>query len=361
MKHIQPHFFTRSLLEWNNFSNNRTMPWKGERDPYKIWISEIMLQQTRVEQGLGYFNRFVHIFPTIHDLAAADDTVVFKLWEGLGYYSRCRNLLETARLVVSKYNGNFPTSYKEIVALKGIGPYTAAAIASFAYSLPYAVVDGNVLRVLSRFFGLAQPIDDLSGRKMYNQLADSLLATEQPAAYNQAIMDFGATICKPKIPLCNDCPLQSNCAAYKDQIVDKLPIKSKRLLKKNRYFHYIIFRQKQTIYCKKRMEKDIWQNLYEFYLVEADKILAIDEILQTPNLQGILRDIPHTITTVSVLSKQQLTHQLISGIFIEIYLDKSISLSDDFLVIQEQNLFQLPMPKFILSYLSTKKEQQISS
>lgn len=360
MKHIQPHYFTRTLLEWNNFSNNRIMPWKGERDPYKIWISEIMLQQTRVEQGLGYFNRFVHAFPTIHDLAAADDTIVFKLWEGLGYYSRCRNLLETARLVVSKYNGNFPTSYKEIVELKGIGPYTAAAIASFAYGLPYAVVDGNVLRVLSRFFGLAQPIDDIAGRKMYNQLADSLLDKEQPAAYNQAIMDFGATICKPKIPLCNDCPLQSNCTAYKDQIVDKLPIKSKRLLKKNRYFHYIIFRQKQSIFCKKRMEKDIWQNLYEFYLVEADKILGIDEILQISDVQQILKGVPHIVETVSVVSKQQLTHQLISGIFVEIELEESIALADNYISLEEKNLSQLPMPKFILSYLSTKKDKQTS-
>jgi len=361
MKHIHQLFFTQTLLEWNNFSNNRIMPWKGERDPYKIWISEIMLQQTRVEQGLGYFNRFVHAFPTIHDLAAADDTNVFKLWEGLGYYSRCRNLLETARLVVSKYNGDFPTTYNEIVELKGIGPYTAAAIASFAYSLPYAVVDGNVLRVLSRFFGLAQPIDDVAGRKMYNQLADSLLATDQPAAYNQAIMDFGATICKPKIPLCYNCPLQSNCTAYINQLVEKLPIKSKRLLKKNRYFHYIIFRQKQTIYCKKRIEKDIWQNLYEFYLIESNKILSIDEILHTSEVKRILSDIPHTITTVSVISKQQLTHQLISGIFVEIKLEETIALTEDFIVVEEKNLFQLPMPKFILSYLSTKKDQEINS
>jgi A/G-specific adenine glycosylase len=190
---------------------------------------------------------------------------------------------------------------------------------------------------------------------MYNQLADSLLATEQPAAYNQAIMDFGATICKPKIPLCNDCPFQSICTAFKDQIVDKLPIKSKRLLKKNRYFHYIIFRQKHTIFCKKRIEKDIWQNLYEFYLLEAEKILSIDEILQISDVKKILSDISHTITTVSVISKQQLTHQLISGIFIEIKLEESIALTDDFIAVEEKNLFHLPMPKFILSYLSTKK------
>lgn len=356
MEHIQQIFFTRTLLEWNTFSNNRIMPWKGERDPYKIWISEIMLQQTRVEQGLGYFNRFVHAFPTIHDLAASDDNIVFKLWEGLGYYSRCRNLLETARLVVSNYNGIFPKTYKEIVALKGIGPYTAAAIASFAFGLPYAVVDGNVLRVLSRFFGLSQPIDDTESRKMYNQLADALLSKEYPAAYNQAIMDFGATVCKPQNPLCANCPLQTDCAAIKDNMVDKLPIKSKKLIKKNRYLHYIIFRHGGKIFCKKRIHKDIWQNLYEFYLLEADKMLTTEDLIKSAEVQNMISGLSYKVDAVSKVSKQQLTHQVILGSFTEINLDESIILSDEFIAIKEENLSLLPMPKFILSYLSTKKE-----
>ncbi|MCY7291511.1 MAG: A/G-specific adenine glycosylase, partial [Ferruginibacter sp.] len=196
-------FFTENLMLWNNKYNRRTMPWKGEKDPYKIWLSEIILQQTRVEQGLEYYNRFLIKYPKVELLAVADENEVFKLWEGLGYYSRCKNLIVSARIIAFNYDGIFPNKYEDILKLKGVGPYTCAAIASFAFNLPHAVVDGNVLRVIARFFGIDTPIDSIKGKKVFNTLAQTLMDTVSPALYNQAIMDFGATICKPQLPLCS--------------------------------------------------------------------------------------------------------------------------------------------------------------
>jgi A/G-specific adenine glycosylase len=205
---IDKKYFTKQLLHWNSTQNNRQMPWKGEKDPFKIWLSEIILQQTRVDQGRAYYDRFVSTFPNIKKLASASEKKVFKLWEGLGYYSRCKNLIATARFITKEKQGKFPETYEEILSLKGIGPYTAAAIASFAFNLPHAVVDGNVFRVLSRFFGIDIPVDNSNGKKIFSKLAESLLNSRQPGIYNQAIMDFGAVICKPQNPLCLSCPLK---------------------------------------------------------------------------------------------------------------------------------------------------------
>ncbi len=243
--------FTKKLLQWNELLNTRAMPWKGEKDPYRIWLSEIILQQTRVDQGLAYYNKFITVFPSIRQLAAAPDQEVFKLWEGLGYYSRCKNLIATARFISSELNGRFPDRYEELRALKGIGPYTAAAIASFAYNLPHAVVDGNVLRVLSRYFGLDTPIDTTDGKKTYNLLADELLDRKHPALYNQAIMDFGAVICKTQQPLCNICIQREDCQAYKCNLVKQLPVKEKSLIKKTRWFYYFVVVYKNSLYIRK--------------------------------------------------------------------------------------------------------------
>ncbi|MDQ6813597.1 MAG: A/G-specific adenine glycosylase, partial [Bacteroidota bacterium] len=228
-------------MSWNLERNKRIMPWKGEKDPYKIWISEIILQQTRVTQGLAYYNNFIKEFPTLKSLAEASDQGVFKIWEGLGYYSRCKNLLFTARHIYKNLDGKFPETYENILKLKGIGPYTAAAISSFAYGLPHAVVDGNVFRVLSRFFGEATPIDSSKGKETFSALAATLLYKKDSAAFNQAIMDFGATICKPQIAECQACILQSECVAYNHGLVNKLPVKEKRLIKRKRFFTYFIF------------------------------------------------------------------------------------------------------------------------
>jgi A/G-specific adenine glycosylase len=207
--HEHEKYFAAALLHWHSKDNTRDMPWKGEKDPYKIWLSEIILQQTRVEQGLSYYRRFVDAFPTISALATANETKVFKLWEGLGYYSRCKNLIATAKKINNEFGAVFPDQYQDILQLKGVGPYTAAAIASFAFDLPHAVLDGNVFRVLARYFGVAIPIDSTRGRHYFTQLANQLLDKRRPGIYNQALMDFGALVCKPQSPLCRQCPLKT--------------------------------------------------------------------------------------------------------------------------------------------------------
>ena len=224
-----PSPFTHLLLNWNENENHRPMPWKGEKDPYKIWLSEIILQQTRVEQGWAYYEKFLKNFPTIFQLAAAKDEKVFKLWEGLGYYNRCKNLLFTARHIVKEFKGKFPNSYEGLLLLKGVGPYTASAIASFAYNLPHAVVDGNVFRVFSRFYGIATPIDTKEGIEIFNKIATENLSTTQAGIYNQALMDFGATVCKPMAAQCPSCVMRKKCMAFTQNQVNLLPVKLKSI------------------------------------------------------------------------------------------------------------------------------------
>src|SRR5262245_7782259 len=253
--------FTKKLLTWNKSSNKRQMPWKGEKDPYKIWLSEIILQQTRVEQGLEYYKKFIAKFPTVHDLAKAPEQQVFKLWEGLGYYTRCKNLVATAKVISKEKGGKFPNTYEDIKSLKGIGPYTAAAIASFAFNLPYAVVDGNVFRVLARVFGISKATDSTKGKSFFNELATELLDTKQPGLYNQAIMDFGATVCKPALPLCTKCVMKNNCYAFLNDRVNELPVKEKKINIKKRWFYYLVMEYKNEIVVRQRTGKDIWQQL----------------------------------------------------------------------------------------------------
>ncbi len=210
---------------WHKEENTRSLPWKNETDPYKIWLSEIILQQTRAEQGLNYYLNFIKNYPTICDLANAIDDDVFRHWQGLGYYNRCKNMLATARFICEQKNGVFPNDYEEILALKGVGAYTAAAIASFAFGLPHAVVDGNVYRVLARYFGIENAIDSTLGKAKFAQIADELLDKKNPAAYNQAIMDLGATVCTPKNPRCEICPLSKNCVALKSDLIYFFPVK----------------------------------------------------------------------------------------------------------------------------------------
>jgi A/G-specific adenine glycosylase len=250
------------------------LPWKEDRDPYKIWLSEIILQQTRVEQGLPYYERLLKAFPTVQDLAQAPQELVMKHWQGLGYYSRARNLQAAAQQVLEQHRGKFPQTYAELRALKGVGDYTAAAIASFAFDLPHAVLDGNVYRVLARYFGMDLPIDSPAAKKVFQAKAQELLPPAQAAAYNQALMDFGATHCKPKQPHCAHCPMQDNCQAYTLGLVEKLPVKAKKLEKKNRYFNYLYLVQPQGhFYVQERTAKDIWQQLYELPLLESPQEL----------------------------------------------------------------------------------------
>lgn len=268
MQNLNIQYFRTKLLSWNRLKNRRKMPWKGEKDPYKIWLSEVILQQTRVEQGLKYYEKFIRNYPDICALADAEDDNVLKNWEGLGYYSRCRNLIHTARYICYKLNGVFPREYPDILMLKGVGEYTAAAIASFAYNKAIAVVDGNVIRVLSRFNGIQRSFKSVRDKKYYQEVANKHISKRIPATYNQAIMDFGATVCKPVNPDCTVCPLHSKCYAFRNDLVKEFPLRSKSAELKKRYFHYIIIHDKSSVYIRKRGSGDIWQALYEPYLVE---------------------------------------------------------------------------------------------
>jgi len=267
MEEIKKKKFTKGLLKWHS-TCDRPMPWKGERNPYLIWLSEIILQQTRVEQGLPYFEKFKANYPTIIDLANARDDDVFKDWEGLGYYNRCRNMLYTARYIRDEFQGVFPREFDQILSLKGVGMYTACAIASFAYDLPFAVVDGNVIRVLSRYLTLDKEFVKQQDKNEYQAIAQRFLTKRKPAAYNQAIMDLGATVCTPQNPQCNICPVQKKCQANKTNTIDKYPPKKKKIALRKRTFHYIILHNKRSIYIRKREEKDIWFNLHEPILIE---------------------------------------------------------------------------------------------
>ncbi|RYY52292.1 MAG: A/G-specific adenine glycosylase, partial [Chitinophagaceae bacterium] len=317
--------FAELLQRWNARENDREMPWKGVRDPYLVWLSEIMLQQTRVEQGMGYFNRFREKYPTVAQLAAAPDDEVMKLWEGLGYYSRCRNLLATARIIAGEYNGRFPASYEQILALKGVGPYTAAAISSFAFDLPHAVVDGNVFRVLARVFGVSIPTDSTAGKKFFSALAGQLLDKADPASYNQAIMDFGAVVCKPAVPLCHKCVFNQVCYAWREKETDLLPVKEKKTKIRKRWFYYLVLQHGGDTVIRQRTEKGIWQQLYEFPVVETENESTTDEVLLQAEEMGILRKGTYKTQSVSGMMKQQLSHQLIMGRFVRLELTDTAS------------------------------------
>ena len=348
---VDTRYFTKKLLLWNNNENNRPMPWKGEKDPYKIWLSEIILQQTRVEQGWAYYNRFVATFPDVKKLAKAPEEKVFKLWEGLGYYTRCKNLIATAKFIAYEKQGVFPDTYEEILNLKGIGPYTASAIGSFAFNLQHAVVDGNVFRVLSRFFGVDTPTDSTAGKKLFTELAEALLDKKQPGIYNQAIMDFGAVVCKPKNPLCSSCALKNKCVAFLQEKVDLLPIKAGKMIKRNRWFYYFIVEHKGKIYVRKRGPKEIWENLYEFLLFESDRLLPVEEIEETNYFKNIIGHNKFSVLHISKMYKQQLTHQTIHGCFIQLKLQNETMLKE-YKPVTYKELIKLPFPKLITGFLA---------
>lgn len=330
------------------------MPWKGEKDPYKIWLSEIILQQTRVEQGLAYYEKFIARFPTIKHLAAAPDTTVFKLWEGLGYYSRCRNLLATARHIANDLNGVFPNTYEDIKALKGIGPYTASAISSFAYNLPHAVVDGNVFRVLSRVFGIETPIDSTQGKKLFTQLADELLDKKKPGLYNQAIMDFGAVVCKPALPLCPSCVFNKDCFAFLEKKVNELPVKEKKINIKKRWFYYLVIEHKGKIAIRQRTGKDIWNQLYEFPVIETTAEQETADLIARAEQGEWINEGKYSLSFVSPLFKQQLSHQLIAGRFIAIKSDKAGKLPEGSVWVSKKEMTEYPFPKFINQFLEKR-------
>lgn len=353
MKQIVKNSFSAELLKWNRYENKRTMPWKGEKDPYKIWLSEIILQQTRVEQGLKYYERFLEAFPTIHSLATAPEKKVFKLWEGLGYYTRCRNLIAAAKFISVEKKGQFPNTYEEIKALKGVGPYTAAAIASFAFNLPYAVVDGNVQRVIARILGIHTPVDTTQGKKLFASLAGDLLDKRKPGVYNQAIMDFGATVCKPMAPLCHDCFFKKSCYAFSKNQVKTLPVKEKETIVKKRWLYYLVLTYQDNLLIRQRTQKDIWQGLYEFLPVETDREENTTSVITRAVEQYQLSANNMKVISVSAKITQQLSHQLITGRFIKLTLAQKPRLGKEWRWIPAHKLEQYPFPVFINLYLKS--------
>jgi len=346
---------TESLIQWYE-RNKRDLPWRNTHDPYKIWLSEIILQQTRVDQGLNYYTRFVERYAKVNDLAAVNEEEVLKLWQGLGYYSRARNLHHTAKIVATKFNCVFPDTYNELLQLKGVGPYTAAAISSICFGEPRPVVDGNVLRVISRLFAITDPVNETAGKTRIEEVLTTLIDKSNPGTFNQAVMEFGALFCKPKNPSCKSCPLQANCQAWSIGLVSKLPHKSNQVKQKKRYFNYFLinfYREDQRlIYFHKRKAKDIWQGLYDFPLIESAKLFSAKDVLQTESWKNLFMETLPVISSSSRSYIHQLTHRQINARFFVIDVEREIILEDnDFILVDENDIQKLPLPRLIDKYL----------
>lgn len=339
--------FGNSLIEWYAV-HRRELPWRDTTNPYLIWISEIILQQTRVAQGYDYFLRFIRRFPDVASLAAAAEDEVMKYWQGLGYYSRARNLHEAARSM----NGVFPVTYEGVRALKGVGDYTAAAICSFAYNMPYAVLDGNVYRVLSRYFGIDTPIDSTEGKKLFASLAQEMLDVSRPSLYNQAIMDFGAMQCTPQSPACMFCPLAETCQALHEGRVQQLPVKQHKTKTKNRFFNYIYVRMGRYTFIHKRTEDDIWKNLFELPLIETGADWSEEEFLASPDFISLIAegDVPE-VRSVCRGVKHVLSHRIIYANFYEVTLPESSRSFSAFQRIRREDLEQYAVPRLIHQFL----------
>lgn len=307
-------YFSDKVVKWYEH-NKRDLPWRDTKDPYKIWLSEIILQQTRVNQGLPYYLRFIEKFPDVKSLASAPEQEVLRLWQGLGYYSRARNLHNCAKDLVSNYNSVFPSTFESLKKLRGIGDYTAAAIASFSFKQPVAVVDGNVFRVLARVFGVDQVINSPEGKKVFTELANTLISQNHPDLHNQAVMEFGALFCTPKNPQCTQCVFSSECVAARNGIQHILPVKLKAKAPRKRYFYYFVIRKGNSVWMKKRDKKDIWNGLFDFFLIEKNKPASIKDIMKQWNQQNGT-DTGIGEVGVSNTYKHVLSHQIIITKFI---------------------------------------------
>lgn len=332
--------FSTTIINWYN-QNKRDLPWRNTQDAYKIWLSEIILQQTRVNQGLPYYLAFEENFPTVNHLAKADEQKVLRLWQGLGYYSRARNLHYTAKIVVSDYKATFPQTYNELLKLKGIGSYTAAAIASFSSNEPVAVVDGNVFRVLARIFNIPFDIAQNSTKKYFKELAESLMGKRHPALFNQAIMEFGALQCVPKNPDCTNCVFNDRCEALKHKKITELPIKSKKVKVKQRYFNYILIQDKvNAIVLEKRTHLDIWKNLYQLPLIESETPISESDVIRLTEERWQLKE-SNLVTYFSGLDvKHKLSHQELHVKFFNLRVTEKL---DTAIAIKDLKLFPFPI------------------
>lgn len=348
MSNYHTNRFASTIIDWYK-DNKRDLPWRHTTDPYYIWLSEVILQQTRVDQGMNYYLRFVNQYPTVLDLAAAHEDDVLKLWQGLGYYSRARNLHATAQIIAEEYKGVFPHEHKDILKLKGVGEYTAAAIASFAYDLPHAAVDGNVYRVLSRVFAIDTPIDTPQGKKIFAELAQELLDQKRPGIYNQAIMEFGALQCTPTNPNCNNCPLSDRCMAYAENKVSQYPQKAGKTKTRNRYFNYLDVRYQDSIYLQKRIAKDIWHNLYELILIETESPLSIEDLQQDTRFQELFAQAGKIMIQPAFQAKHILSHQNIYANFYTVTIETG--LPDTYLQIKRSDMDKYAISRLVERYL----------
>ncbi len=340
-------YFSDKVVEWYQI-NRRELPWRQTKDPYRIWLSEIILQQTRVIQGLPYYLKFVEKFPTVAALAAASEQEVLRLWQGLGYYTRARNLHKCAKEVMRLYNGSFPENYSELLKLPGIGEYTAAAIASFSYKEPVAVVDGNVFRVLSRVFGIALEINRPEGKKHFTQVANELISKQNPDFHNQAMMEFGATHCTPKNPKCEECVFKVSCFAFQKNVVNDLPVKVKSKASQKRFFHYVVIRKGKSLAMTLRDQKGIWHGLYDFPLIEKKRAVKIEKIL----IEDLKWTAKKSKPEVSSSYKHILSHQIITAKFIILPFDEiSAELKKKLKFYSPKQIAELPKPVLINRFL----------
>lgn len=343
---------SRTFINWY-LQNKRDLPWRNTQNPYNIWVSEIIMQQTRVAQGLDYYHRFLNRFPTLETLANADIEEVLKAWQGLGYYSRARNFHQGANYVLQQYSGILPANFIELLKIRGIGEYSASAIASFAFNLPYAVVDGNVNRVISRIYGIFEPINSSIGMKLIRDIALKILDTKQPGLNNQAIMEFGAIQCISGKPDCTICPLKNECFAFNHDKVSILPVKNKKQKIRNRYFYYLVILNHNNIIMQKRVEKDIWEGLYEFPLIETPNPVNIEHLLKHNFWFSIFQNSPITIAHQSNGYKHILSHQKINATFIHILMDiLPEQFSTQSVIINKKDIEKYPVSRLIENYLT---------
>lgn len=347
-------FFNEVLLRWFD-ANGRSLPWRNIQNEYYIWVSEIILQQTRVAQGIDYYYNFIKQFPTVNHLANAPLDLVMKSWQGLGYYTRARNMHIAAKQIMSDYGGKLPNTYSELLKIKGLGNYSAAAIASFAFDEAVPAVDGNVYRILSRVFGVFTPIDSTKGKREFFNLATELIDKEHPASFNQAIIDYGAMVCTYRLPNCQGCVFVDMCYAFSNNIVGKLPVKGKKLAVRSRYFTYLMINHCNYTFIKSREDNDIWHSLYEFPLIETDAPMKIEDLVQLEQWRNIVGDGEVVISSISESVKHQLSHQTIYATFIILDVQNvGYMLKSEYSMVEISKIDSYSIPRLLDVYMAAE-------
>ena len=348
--------FSSIISQWY-LHNKRRLPWRETRQSYPIWVSEVILQQTRVNQGMDYYHRFLEAFPTVLELANASEQQVLSVWKGLGYYSRARNMHATAKMVVDKFDGHFPVDYEHLILLKGIGPYTAAAISSICGNEPRPVVDGNVIRVFSRIFGIHEPVGSTQGYKEVYEKSLSFIDHDDPGNYNQAVMEFGALFCKPRQPLCEECVFNRNCFAFNNRRVNELPVPKTPLVKRERFFNYLVFsRDDGAVLMQKRTGNDVWKNLWEFPLIETDNTL-LATLTPHPLIDAGSEGIKSKVNSEYTDTRHILTHQIIHARFFKMdFAPESMAVKDNYYWQPDPLISGLPVARMIEKYLEKREK-----